>query len=244
MGGLVVLGNLSRDATSGGPRAGGAAVHAARAVGGRARIVARGAAADRGLVEGLPVEWLEGERTAAFAYAYEGDRRTMTVEALGDRWSPEEAVAAAGDADWVHVGALARSDFPPETLAALASRARVLLDGQGLVRPARTGPLVLDGEFDPEALRHVTALKLAEEEAAAAGPVDVPELLVTFGSRGFRLLAGGEETVLPAQPAVAADPTGAGDVFCAAYALARSGGQAPPEAALDAARTVARVLAG
>ena len=63
------------------------------------------------------------------------------------------------------------------------------LDGQGLARPERPGPLVLDADYDPEVLRHVSVLKLAEEEAVtivgetdedALRSLDVPEVVVTL----------------------------------------------------------------
>ena len=47
------------------------------------------------------------------------------------------------------MGALTRADFPADVLAALARDRRLALDGQALVRPRRTGPLVLDADFDP-----------------------------------------------------------------------------------------------
>src|SRR5919201_882547 len=168
---LAVVGNLSLDRVDGGPpRPGGAPFHAARALralGSRALVAAKCAEADRrallppliGL--GLPVLWRAGASTASFSFRYEGDRREMTVDALGDPWTPDDVRGL--DSRWVHVGALARSDFPAGTLAAIAGR--VSLDGQGLVRPERTGPLELDADFDPQVLRHVSVLKLAEEEA-------------------------------------------------------------------------------
>ena len=82
----------------------------------------------------------------------------------------------------------------------LARDRRLSFDGQGLVRPARTGPLVLDAEYDPEVLRHVSMLKLAEEEARvlvgepdaeALASLGVPEILVTFGSEGSLVFADG-----------------------------------------------------
>src|SRR5262245_66042694 len=88
----------------------------------------------------------------------------MVVDALGPSWTPAD-LRGLERADWVHVGALARSDFPAGTLAELARDRRVSFDGQGLVRPARTGPLELDSDYDPEVLRHVAVLKLAEEGA-------------------------------------------------------------------------------
>lgn len=188
----------------------------------------------------MPVTWLPAASTAAFSFSYDGDARSMVVEALGDPWSAGEA-ELAGDAEWVHVAALARSDFPAETLAALARGRRVSFDGQGLVRPARTGPLVLDSDFDRRVLEHVQILKLAEEEAEAIGDVDalgVPEVVVTLGARGAVV----QGVHVPAEGAPAGDPTGAGDAFAVAYLAARAAGQEPVAAARSASSVVAEVL--
>ena len=113
----------------------------------------------------------------------------MTVEHLGNPWTPDDAEILAPGA-WVHVAPLLRSDFPAETLAAIARGRRLSFDGQGLVRAAELGPLKLDANFDPALLDHVQILKLAEEEAEVIGAVDtlgVPEVLVTYGERGSRV---------------------------------------------------------
>jgi sugar/nucleoside kinase (ribokinase family) len=152
----------------------------------------------------------------------------------------------------VHVGALARSDFPAETLAELARDRRVSFDGQGLVRPERTGPLKLDAAYDPEVLRHVSILKLAEEEArtlvgepdeSALRSFGVPEVVVTLGSEGSLVLADGKLVQVPAQAAGEVDPTGAGDAFSAVYLASRSSGHAPMAAARRATALVAGLLA-
>jgi sugar/nucleoside kinase (ribokinase family) len=258
---LAVVGNLSRDLVEGAPpRVGGAPFHAARALralGSRAVVAAKCAEADRRellsplIALGVPVLWRRGSSTASFSFRYEGDRREMTVEALGDAWTPAD-VLALGRARWAHVGAVARSDFTAETLAALAHDRRVSLDGQGLVRPARTGPLELDGHYDPEVLRHVSVLKLAEEEALAAvgdlgedalRSLGVPEVVVTLGSRGSLVLAEGRlERVAAAPVAAKIDPTGAGDAFAAAYLVSRGSGHAPVPAARRATALVAGLL--
>jgi sugar/nucleoside kinase (ribokinase family) len=258
---LAVVGNLSRDLVDGGPpRAGGAPFHAARALrvlGRPALVGAKCAHSDRDslltpLVRlGLPVLWRGGSSTAAFSFRYEGDLRLMVVEALGDPWSPADLYGLER-ADWVHVGALARSDFPPETLAELARDRRVSFDGQGLVRPERTGPLELDAAYDPEVLRHVSILKLAEEEArtlvgepheSALRSLGVPEVVVTLGSEGSLVLADGKLEQVPAQAAGEVDPTGAGDAFSAVYLASRSSGHAPVAAAQRATTLVAGLLA-
>ena len=260
---LAVVGNLSRDLVDGGPpRVGGPpfwAARALRALETPALVVAKCASADRALLMrplvalGVPVLWLGGSSTAAFSIRYEGDRREMTVDGIGDSWSPKD-VRKLGDARWIHVGALAQSDFPAATLAELASgRRRILFDGQGLVRPARTGPLELHADFDPEVLRHVSVLKLAEEEAqalvgepdeAALRALGVPEIIVTLGSRGSLVYADGQlERVATRAVGGPVDPTGAGDAFAVAYMAARAGGHAPVASARRAGALVTGLLA-
>lgn len=260
---IAVVGNLSCDRVDGGPpRVGGCPYYAARALralGRPALIVARCARADRELLVaplvrlGVPVEWLPARATAAFSILYEGEGRRMTVDAVADPWGPEEALGALAGIEWVHVAPLARTDFPPETLAALSAGRRLSLDGQGLVRPARTGPLELDAGYDPELLRHVSILKLAEEEAAvlveglderALRRLGVPEVVVTLGAHGCVVYTGGVAERLPASRVAAADPTGAGDAFAAVYLDARSSGEAPPAAARLAGSLVAGLLSG
>jgi sugar/nucleoside kinase (ribokinase family) len=258
---LALVGNLSRDVVEGGPpRLGGGAFHGARALRAldeRASVIARCGAADRPAylrrlaALGLPVRVLRGAATTAFAFRYEGDRRIMEVVHEGDSWTPDD-VAAVPPRAWVHVAPLLRDDFPAETLAALARGRRVSFDGQGLVRARRTGPLQLDADFDAALLAHVSILKLAEEEAEVVlGQVDestvaalgVPEVLVTYGSRGSVVYAEGHATEVGAWP-VARDPTGSGDAFSAAYLAARAGGHAPVSAARRATTLVAALLAG
>jgi sugar/nucleoside kinase (ribokinase family) len=241
---------------------GGAPFHAARAlrVLGRPALVAvKCAEADRRLLLpplvrlGVPVLWRAGEPTAGFSFRYDGDRRSMVVDAVGASWTPED-LRGLERVEWVHVGALARSDFPVETLAVLARERHISFDGQGLVRPSQTGALRLDGGYDPEVLRHVSILKLSEDEArvlvrdldeAALQALRVPEVVVTLGSRGSLVLAEGRLERVPA-PAVRGevDPTGAGDAFAAVYLASRAGGHVPRAAAWRGAAVVAALLDG
>ncbi len=251
---IALIGNLSRDERPGRPpHVGGGPYHGARALQRLrvpAHVVARCAAADREallppLVRlGTPVSYVPGVSTAAFSFDYEGDRREMRVESLGDTWLPAD-LPALPTTRWAHVAPLARGEFPLETLAALARRCRISLDGQGLVRAPEVGPLRLDGDFDHEILRHVWVLKLAEEEAEVLGdPValGVPEVMVTRGSRGSTLYLAGRSEQIPAH-ALPGDPTGAGDAFATAYVVARNAGFAPAGAARRATAVVASVLA-
>lgn len=258
MRGIAVIGNLARDTIDGGsPRVGGAPFHAARALrllGGSSRIVARSAPADRRTLVaplaalGVPYAWLSAATTTGFDIRYTGEEREMTIVDPGTPWSLED-VQAVGRANWVQVGALTRDDFSVDALAALAGHSRLALDGQALVRPAATGQLVLDADFDPGVLRHITALKLSEEELETLGGEEraaafgVPELLITRGSAtGALVLTRGIREQILVRPVDVPNPTGAGDAFVAAYVWARASGHRPSSAARHAATTAARVL--
>jgi sugar/nucleoside kinase (ribokinase family) len=261
---IAVIGNIACDLVDGGsPRIGGGPFYAAkalRALGRPARILTRSARAEREsllpdlIALGVPVTWREAETTSTFGIRYDGDRRFMQVEQVGHRWTPADVRdPALAEVVAVHVAPLLRSDFSPETLAELARGRRVSLDGQGLVRPGRTGELELDAEFDPAVLGHLSILKLAEEEAEAllgnvdrrsVGELGVAEVLVTLGPRGSFVHVNGEETFVPADEVKGVDPTGAGDAYSTAYLAARSDGAGPVAAAQRATALVHGLLAG
>ncbi len=266
----AIVGNLVLDVVAGASeRPGGAVWYCAHAL---ARIapdadvvlVCRSAAADRDLIVpdleklGFPVAWRAAEQTTRFAFHYEGDRRIMRIEAVGDPWTPADidgwAGTEIGDAPWVIVGALTRSDFPVETFAALTERGhRLVVDAQGLVRHGRVGPLVSDGSIDRRILDHITALKLNDEEAielcggtdeASLRSLGIPEIVLTHGSEGALIISGEVTTRVAAVPVDGpVDPTGAGDSFLLSYAVARQGGKGPNEAGLIASRFVSTIIA-
>ena len=264
---VAVVGNLSLDRLEGGSeRPGGGPFHAARALRLLRRpavLLARCAAPDRSKLLphlaalGVPVHWRDAETTARFRIRYEGDDREMVVERVGSAWTRELASWAdrlLPDVRWIHVAPLFRTDFDPDALEVLARKRRLSLDGQGLVRIPREGTLAVDAAYDPDVLRFVSILKLAEEEAhVVAGGVDeralaslgVPEVVVTLGRRGSIVLVDGLAEHVPVRPVEGGvDPTGAGDAFAAAYLVARSASFAAPAAARWASGTVAALLTG
>ena len=233
---LAVIGHLSRDVAAGAaPRIGGGPWHAVRALaalGADAVVIAACGTEDEDAFRaaltgtGVPFELHARGATTAFSFSYDAAGvRTMTVDAIAEPFAPEV------DADWVHVAPLVRGDV------VIPRAPHVLLDGQGLVRRPVLGRLELDSAFDPELLRGVSILKLAEEEAAVVGSVDVPELIVTHGPRGATV----NGTHIAADP-VDADPTGAGDMFAAGYLAARAAGAEPVEAGRSAAALGSAIL--
>jgi sugar/nucleoside kinase (ribokinase family) len=260
---VAVMGNLARDRIDRGPpQPGGCPFFAAlalRLLGREGQILTRCADADRSLFEGpvralgVPVTVLSSEHTSGFDHDYDGEIRATTVTGIGDPWTPPETEHLERSVRWVHVAPLLRSDFPPETLAALADGGRcVSLDGQGLVREPRIGPLEQNADFDPAALVPVSVLKLSEEEArivsggrfdaATARSLGVEEILVTLGSHGEDVWVDGGVTHVPTTPVFGVQATGAGDAFMVAYVAARGDGASPVEAAGKASALVALML--
>ena len=251
---IALIGNRSCDLLPDQrPRVGGGSFHGARALQRMrvpARVYARCAADDRPMMLpplvklGTPVRYVEGKSTATFSFSYEGDVRTMAIDALGDTWLPSD-VPELPSGRWVHIAPLARHEFPAETLAAIARGRRISFDGQGLVRASELGPLRLTNDFDPEILRHLWVLKLAEEEAEVLGDpaaLGVREVVVTHGSRGSTVYCGGRVDFVPAR-AFPGDPTGAGDAFATAYVVGRNAGFSPAGAARRATAVVASLIA-
>ena len=197
--------------------------------------------------------------TTRFELDYSGDygeRRSMVLHTVGHAWSEADIDGLEIDSEWVHLAPLLRSDFSVAVVARLAARGhRVAYDGQGLVRVPRIGELTLDARYDPEMLRHLTVLKLSEDETAVLGAkhgreralesfLDIPELLLTLGYRGAEIRSGGAVThVAPDRVVEGVQTTGAGDVFMIAYLIGRDRGLAPTAAATVGAEVAAAMLA-
>jgi sugar/nucleoside kinase (ribokinase family) len=261
---LAVIGHLARDVVAGAPpRLGGAPWYAGRALhllGQEAVLFAKCGEDDRARFQrrlatlGLPATLAAGGETTSFSFAYDADgTRTMNVDAIGEPWRTDEPPSMLlRGVEWLHVAPLLRSDFDAAALERLGLGRRLLLDAQGLVRVPALGPLQLDANYDPDLLRHVAILKVAEEEACvlvgdakpeSLAELGVPEIVLTLGAAGSTVIVRGVAEHVPARPADGgADPTGAGDAFAAAYLSARADGHAPGSAARRATALVAALL--
>lgn len=211
-------------------RPGGAPLYAARA------LVFAGA-------EPCAVE--TGSLRSLIAHGSHGTRQQLLSlpQPLTPERAEREVLPALEGCAWVLLGGQTAGDFPADTIDALvAAGHRICLDGQGLARGRRVGPVRL-GPIDQRQLAGVTALKLNESEAEAAGRLEVPELLVTRAERGVTIAWRGARHHVPGDGRRFGDPTGAGDSFAALYCLERSRDRPPPEAARIAHETVQRLYA-
>ncbi|MDX6550537.1 MAG: hypothetical protein QOJ31_1221 [Gaiellales bacterium] len=231
-----VVGAATRDRIEigGGPsrsQPGGTPLYAARAL---RSVGAEPCAVEIGTLDSLLAHGPEGTRQEILSLP-----PPLTPQRLREQVLP----ALAGCA-WVLLGGQTAGDFPAATITALvAAGHRVCLDGQGLARGSRTGPVRL-GAISQSDIAGVTALKLNLAEAEAAGSLEVPELLVTQAERGLAVSWAGGRQEIAGDGVRFDDPTGAGDSFAALYCLARSEDKAPPDAARFALDAVQRLYRG
>jgi sugar/nucleoside kinase (ribokinase family) len=103
-------------------------------------------------------------------------------------------------------------------------------------------------------LEHLTALKLADDEAATlaggalfgeadAARLGVPEIVVTLGSAGADVYVDAVKSHVSSDRNIeGVHTTGSGDMFAVSYAAARAAGVGPVDAAQAACALVADVL--
>lgn len=254
----LVLGAVTRDVEPGGTTAPGGVVHYAglafAALGARTRVVTRARAEDaEELLAKLRAARVEtrawpSRETTTYANDYSGSEDLHELLASSDPITPADLPEAWRRADAIHLGPLHRRDLAPETLAVLSGR--VGIDLQGLVRlSSPSGTRLAPNPALKDFLVQVSVAKAAEEEIAVLlegrsleefrREFGLAELLVTRGSRGALLVTrAGVDEIAPV-PARKRFPTGAGDVFLAAYLYARAMGRDPQPAGEFAARVSA-----
>ena len=262
MRGVAVVGSLASDVVAGdAPRVGGAPFYAAaalRLLGRPSLVVTRCAERDRStllpplVAQGAPVEWHPSERTFRFRFSYDGGRadddargggRAVAAGAVARR--PPPAATPSTWARWRRASSRRRRSRRSRAGAGSRSTARASS------APPTSGPLRLEPLEDRSLLRHVSILKLAEEEAAVlAGGTDpdalaalgVPEVCSPAARPARSSSPRPERTRFPRCPCPSADPTGAGDAFSVAYLVSRTAGLGPASAARRATAIVAEML--
>jgi sugar/nucleoside kinase (ribokinase family) len=203
----------------------------------------------------------ESKTTSAFENAYSGgdpDTRVQRISSVGTPFSPEDVEEIT--ATLFHVGPLTNRDIPPQLLKQLATRAKIVsLDVQGMLRPARVGPVSEeDWPEKQKGLAFVDILKANEKEAlvlsgqkivdraapalASLGP---KEVIITMGSRGSLIYAEQALHRIPCcSPRKIEDPTGCGDTYVAGYLYQRLKGTTPKMAGRFAAAMATLKLEG
>jgi sugar/nucleoside kinase (ribokinase family) len=253
------------------PRVGGVTTYAGltyRHLGLTPHIVSNWASGDSAIGEflgaaGMVLHIGTGCDTTRFVNQVEGDRRFQEMPSSAAAIAAEQIEAILLRLDWVHLGPLHPLDIDPGVLSMLSDWDRpVLLDVQGYTRKRDpdTAQIRADVSDDlPGALTAARMVKANQEEMAlilADGHTEMVGLMERFGIEEVvvtRGAAGGTVWSLNAPPveyrsrAVRrwTNPTGAGDVFFAAYAVNRLlKGDTVQSAAGEAAALAAEQVSG
>ena len=209
------------------------------------------------------IEFVVGETatTTRFVNRLEGDARRQEMPAQASPIMAKQALAILDAADHIHLGPLHPGDLGPDLYPLVGkSRATVSLDIQGCVRQI-VGGRVIEKASDilSDALHSSDYVKadrgeydlmldaLEMDVAALMDEFSLREVLVTQGmDGGFVVERSGNVTPYAAvQVLTAADSTGAGDVFMAAYLIFRlHERRTVAESSRYAAEVAARQVAG
>ncbi len=227
----LVIGHVTQDVDGGTFVLGGTATYSAvtaARLGFRARVLT--AAADEArpaldvLAREAEVVALDSAETTVFRNTYTDDGRSQYLLSSGRSLGPESLPDAWRGTDIAHLGPVAAevsqaflSAFGPGTTLGITPQGWLRSwDSAGRVRPAPWAP-------EPEWLRRASAVVLSQEDVGERLDLidyyarHCPVTVVTRGYRGCTLHAGGDVHHLGARQAREVDPTGAGDVFAAAF---------------------------
>jgi 1D-myo-inositol 3-kinase len=239
----IVCGHVTLDREGDRGVPGGSALYAARALaalGAAPRVLtAAGPDFPRDALAGIEADVAAAPRTTAFANVYAADgARSQRVLAAAPPLDATGIPPAWRGADLLLLVPVVDEVDVPAFVAAAGARL-VGLGVQGLVRAV--GP---DGVVRPRplalgrrALSGVHAAVLGDDDVGGEPDLvgrlaaSVPVVAFTHGSRGCDLVVRGRTRRVAAHPAREVDPTGAGDVFAAAFLLALARGADPADAA-------------
>jgi sugar/nucleoside kinase (ribokinase family) len=255
----LVIGHLSLDTTPEGLAPGGTAAYAsltARALGLRVGLVtSTGPGCDVSLLDGLQLRSVPAQATTAFENVYSTDGRQQWLHARAAEIGPDHIPRAWRSAAIVHLGPIAAEVDP--ALADQFAGALVGVTPQGWMRawdeqgrvrqqPWRPAPAVLNAAGAVVlSLEDLQGDEVAVEELAQLFRL----LVVTDAAHGARVYWNRDLRHVPAPAVTEVDPTGAGDVFAAAFFIRMHQTRDPWEAArfanaLASASVTRRGIAG
>ncbi|HEY0601356.1 MAG TPA: PfkB family carbohydrate kinase [Herpetosiphonaceae bacterium] len=252
----VVIGHICADLQpDGSTRLGGTALFAAltaHRLGLRTAIVTA-CAPDfdlSALPEGVQIFRQPSPETTIFENRYHASGRTQLLHARAEtidlRYVPPEWL----DAPIVHIAPIIQE--VPDTVAALFPQALLGVTPQGWIRSVQPDKIVTTAPEDllTLPLTGVRIVILSEEDVQYDEPLverlaqRIPLVVLTRAERGATVFVSGASTDVAAFPAEVVDPTGAGDVFAAAFFMALQQGQLPVAAARWACAAAAYAIEG
>ena len=250
---FLAVGHICRDVAPDGWVMGGAAAYGgltAHALGCRVGVVTSGAAEDD-WVAALPevaVQQIASAATTVFENVYTDTGRVQTIHSVAGRIGAEHIPPSWTRAPMVLLGPIA-NEIDPDLIGRF-SNSLIGVGPQGWLRRWDERGRVYAVAWDAAAavLPLAAVTFVSEEDLVDAAMLDdyrrlAGILVLTQGARGCTVFCHGEARTFAAPAVVAADLTGAGDIFAAAYLVRfRQTDGNPWEAAEFANRIAAKAV--
>jgi len=225
----LIIGHITKDQIEGGYRPGGTALYSgllAHRMGQSVAIYTSGAsnlALD--ILEGIEIIDQPSSGTTTFINEYTSSGRVQRLLDRADELDIRQIPAGWKRAKIIHLAPVAREvspaaakDLPDRFLGFSLQGWMRGWDESGLISPS---PLP---EFTPPKRENGIGFLSIEDLGNDRSGLDriqrqFPDLLLTLGSKGVELHSGGRTRRIPAPSTVEVDPTGAGDIFAAAFMI-------------------------
>lgn len=173
------------------------------------------------------VDWrvLPSAETTTFRNQYDaqGNRR-QTIGPLARPINQQDIPTDCRQAALVHLCPLAQ-ELPPSITTAFGRNSVLVATPQGWMRQWDTQGLVSLGEWQGvnEILPRLSVAVISIEDVEGNWSIaerwasQIPVLIVTLGEKGCAIFSHSQRQTVPPRPVQPVDPTGAGDVFAAAF---------------------------
>jgi sugar/nucleoside kinase (ribokinase family) len=249
----LAVGHLSRDLTPSGDLLGGTAAYAglaAHSIGRQVGILTSCADdVDLQPLASLAIIRIPAHETTTFENKISGGRRTQWIHGLAGTIEANELPHAWKQSEIVHLGPIANeidlnlAHMFPESFLGMTPQGWLReWDSEGRIAPTSWEAII-------PALRKADAVVLSEEDLVNSGQAasemskHCQTLVLTLGPKGARVYHRGENRLVPVMDREEVDPTGAGDIFAAAFFVHLHATQDPWTAA-DRANQVASESVG
>lgn len=224
---FLAVGHICRDLAPGGWVMGGAAAYGgltADALGCRVGVVTSGAAEDdwAAALPEVAVRQIVSPATTVFENVYGDAGRVQTIHSVAGRIGAEHVPPSWRRAPMALLGPIANEIDP--ALISHFSNSLIGVGPQGWLRrwDERGRVYAVDWDAAAAVLPLAAVTFVSEEDLAGAATLDEYRrlagiLVLTQGAAGCTVFCRGEARSFPAPAVAVADPTGAGDIFAAAY---------------------------
>lgn len=227
----LILGHITQDLVEDGTRLGGTAVFSsilARRLGLEVALVTSFAADfDLKALDGIQIINQKGHGTTTFKNCYSSTGRTQYLLDRAESLDISQIPDSFRKAAIVHLAPVAREinleagkEFPNSTRAYSLQGWLRNWDDTGLVHPVPLPALDQNRPLDGTGFLSIEDLG---NDRSRLDPIRnlFPDIVLTTGEQGAEIYSGNEIQLAPADPVREVDPTGAGDLFAAAFIIAK-----------------------